>query len=64
MMYVLLVVLLLLSCLTLFYSGYYLSEIKHRYGRSVLVAVPIVVGLFMFNVIWALLELAKTPHWQ
>ena len=63
-MYIVLVVMLLAACLTLFFSGYFLATIKHKMGKSVLIAVPITVGLFMFNIIWALLELAKTPHWQ
>lgn len=63
-MYIVLVVMLLAACLTLFFSGYYLAAIKHKYGKSVLIAIPLTVGLFMFNIIWALLELAKTPHWQ
>jgi hypothetical protein len=63
-MYIILVVMLVLACLTLFYCGYYLAVINHKLGRSVLIAIPIAIGLFMFNVIWALLELSKTPHWQ
>jgi hypothetical protein len=63
-MYIVLVIMLLAACLTLFFSGYFLATISHKMGKSVLIAVPITVGLFMFNIIWALLELAKTPHWQ
>ncbi len=63
-MYIVLVVMLVAACLTLFFCGYYLAVIKEKIGRSVLIAIPITIGLFMFNVIWALLELSKSPHWQ
>lgn len=63
-MYIVLVAMLVLACVTLFYCGYYLSEIKHKIGRTVLIAIPIGVAVFMFNVIWALVELGKSPHWQ
>ncbi|WP_318507515.1 hypothetical protein [Bacillus sp. T3] len=63
-MYIVLVVMLVLACLTLFYCGYYLAVIKEKMGRSVLIAIPITIGIFMFNVIWALVELGKSPHWQ
>jgi hypothetical protein len=63
-MYIVLVAMLILACLTLFYSGYYLAVIRQKLGRSVLIAIPISIAIFMFNVIWALLELGKSPHWQ
>lgn len=63
-MYIVLVVMLVLACATLFGSGYYLAIIKEKMGRTVLIAIPIAVGVFMFNVIWALVELGKSPHWQ
>ncbi len=63
-MYIVLVIMLIAACLTLFYCGYYLAVIKEKVGRSVLIAIPITIGLFMFNVIWALLELSKTARWQ
>ncbi|MGJ7920187.1 hypothetical protein [Neobacillus sp. LXY-4] len=63
-MYIVLVAMLVLACITLFYSGYYLAVIKQKIGRTVLIAIPIAIGIFMFNVIWALVELGKSPHWQ
>lgn len=59
-----LIFILILAMVTLFFSGYYIGVLKERYGKSWLMVVPIFMALFMFNIIWALTELAKSPRWQ
>ncbi|WP_071394504.1 hypothetical protein [Bacillus tuaregi] len=59
-----LMLLLALAMFVLFFCGYYTGVIKEKYGKSWLQAVPVTVAILMFNVIWALTELAKTDRWQ
>ncbi|WP_338447906.1 hypothetical protein R4Z09_16830 [Niallia oryzisoli] len=59
-----LMLLLALAMFVLFFCGYYAGVIKEKYGKNWLQAVPITVAILMFNVIWALTELAKTDRWQ
>ncbi|WP_394141096.1 hypothetical protein [Cytobacillus oceanisediminis] len=48
----------------LFLCGYYVGVIKEKYGKNWLHAVPVTVAILMFNVIWAITEIAKTDRWQ
>ncbi len=59
-----LMILLALAMFVLFFCGYFAGVIKEKYGKNWLQAVPITVAILMFNVIWALTELAKTERWQ
>lgn len=59
-----LMILLALAMFVLFFCGYYAGVIKEKYGKNWLQSVPITVAILMFNVIWALTELAKTDRWQ
>lgn len=63
-MKLILMLLLALAMFVLFFCGYYAGVIKEKYGKNWLQAVPITVAILMFNVIWALTELAKTDRWQ
>ena len=55
---------LALAMVVLFFCGYSLGVIKEKYGKNWLQAVPITVAILMFNIIWALTELAKSDRWQ
>lgn len=63
-MQLVLVFFLILAMVTLFFSGYYIGVLKERHGKSWIMFVPVLIAIFMFNVIWALTELAKAPRWQ
>jgi hypothetical protein len=59
-----LIIFLVAAMVTLFFSGYFVGMLKERYGKNWIMVVPICVGMVMFNIIWALTELAKSPRWQ
>ncbi len=63
-MYIALLVMLIASCIVLFFCGYYAAIIKMKLGKGFFLLVPIVIALFMINVVMALNELSKTPNWQ
>lgn len=63
-MYIVLSLMMVAAMLVLFMCGYYFRLIKEKYGMNWLHAVPITVAILMFNVIWALMELAKSSRWQ
>lgn len=48
----------------LFLCGFYVGVIKEKYGKNWLQAVPVTVAILMFNIIWAITEMAKTDRWQ
>ena len=47
------------AMVVLFFCGYYAGVIKEKYGKNWIQAVPITVAILMFNIIWALAEMAK-----
>ncbi|RSK27280.1 hypothetical protein EJF36_10520 [Bacillus sp. HMF5848] len=63
-MYIALSIMLVAAMFTLFACGYYVGVIKEKYGKNWLHAVPITIAILMFNIIWALLEMAKDSRWQ
>lgn len=63
-MFIILLIMLLVSGIVLFFCGYYAAVIRMKLGRNVLLAVPIVLAIFMLNVMMALVELSKSPNWQ
>lgn len=63
-MYIALSIMLAAAMFTLFFCGYFTGVIKEKYGKNWLHAVPITIAILMFNVIWALVELAKSSRWQ
>jgi chromate transport protein ChrA len=62
-MYIALSIMLVAAMFVLFMCGYYVRLIKEL-GMNWLHAVPITVAILMFNIIWALLEMAKSSRWQ
>ncbi|WP_019153587.1 hypothetical protein [Robertmurraya massiliosenegalensis] len=63
-MYIVLLTMLIAACIVLFFCGYYVAVIRLRLGKNALLFAPIVIALFMFNVIMALVELSHSPNWQ
>ncbi|MBU8878934.1 hypothetical protein BGM26_08040 [Bacillus sp. FJAT-29790] len=63
-MQIVLMVMLALSMFVLFFCGFYAGVIKEKYGKNWLQAVPIVVAIFMFNIIFILTELFKADRYQ
>ncbi|WP_409301189.1 hypothetical protein [Peribacillus sp. SCS-155] len=59
-----LIIMLVTSMFTLFFCRFYSGVIKEKYGKNWLQAVPIMVAVLMFNIIWALMELSKSGRWQ
>lgn len=57
-------IMLALAMVVLFFCGYYVGVIKERYGKNWIHAVPITVAILMFNIIWALTEMAKSDRFQ
>ncbi|MEH7441544.1 hypothetical protein V7201_04325 [Bacillus sp. JJ1122] len=55
---------LVAAMFVLFMCGYYVRVIKEKFGMNWLHAVPITIAILMFNIIWALLEMAKSSRWQ
>jgi hypothetical protein len=55
---------LVASMVVLFFSGYFVGMLKERYGKNLLIIIPIFIAMFMFNIIWAITELAKDARWQ
>lgn len=62
-MYWALTIMMIAAMCGLFSCGYFVAVINRKYGRSWLHAIPITIALLMFNVIWALLEMAKSGRW-
>lgn len=62
-MYFVYAIMMVAAVFAVFLCGYYLAVIKQRFGRSWLSAVPLTVGILMFNVIWALIEMGKSGRW-
>lgn len=63
-MYIALSIMLMAAMVVLFLCGYYVRMIKEKFGMNWLHAVPITVAILMVNIIWALLEMAKSARWQ
>ncbi|WP_210365094.1 hypothetical protein [Bacillus sp. REN3] len=63
-MYIALSLMLVAAMSVLFMCGYYFRLVREKYGWSWLHAVPVTVAILMFNIIWALMELAKSSRWQ
>lgn len=63
-MYIALTIMLVAAMFVLFMCGYYVRLIKEKFGMNWLHAVPVTVAILMFNIIWALLEMAKSSRWQ
>lgn len=63
-MKIVLIIMLVAACFVLFLCGYYIAVIKEKLGKSVLIFAPVVIAVFMFNVIMALVELSQSPNWQ
>ncbi|UII54479.1 hypothetical protein LS684_12430 [Cytobacillus spongiae] len=61
-MQIALMVMLAAAMFVLFFCGYFTGVIKEKYGKSWLYAVPISVAILLFNVIWALVEMAKSDR--
>ncbi|CRK80751.1 hypothetical protein [Neobacillus massiliamazoniensis] len=59
-----LMLVLVASMVVLFFSGYFVGMLKERYGKNLLIIIPIFIAMFMFNIIWAITELAKDARWQ
>lgn len=59
-----LMLVLVASMVVLFFSGYFVGMLKERYGKNLLIIIPICIAMFMFNIIWAITELAKDARWQ
>lgn len=59
-----LLIMLSAALFVLFFCGYYVGVIKEKYGKNWLHAVPITIAILMFNIVLAIYELSKTPHWQ
>ncbi|MBB6444559.1 hypothetical protein [Bacillus benzoevorans] len=57
-------IMLALAMVVLFFCGYYAGVIKEKYGKNWISAVPITVAILMFNIIWALTEMAKSDRFQ
>ncbi|WLR56731.1 hypothetical protein LC048_07575 [Mesobacillus subterraneus] len=57
-------IMLVAAMVVLFFCGYYVRVIIEKFGMNWLHAVPITVAILMFNIIWALLEMAKSARWQ
>ncbi|CAH2713201.1 MULTISPECIES: hypothetical protein [Neobacillus] len=55
---------LVAAMVVLFFSGFFVGMLKERYGKNLLILVPVCIALVMFNIIWALTELAKSARWQ
>nr|WP_295973037.1 hypothetical protein [uncultured Bacillus sp.] len=63
-MQLVLMIMLALAMVVLFFCGFFVGVIKEKYGKNWIHAVPITIAILMFNIIWALTELAKTDRWQ
>ncbi|RSD26258.1 hypothetical protein [Mesobacillus subterraneus] len=63
-MYIALSVMLVAALFVLFMCGYFVRLIIEKYGMNWLHAVPITIAILMVNIIWALLEMAKSSRWQ
>jgi chromate transport protein ChrA len=63
-MQIVLMVMLAAAMFALFFCGFYAGVIKEKYGKNWLQAVPITVAILMFNIIWALTEMAKSSRFQ
>jgi hypothetical protein len=59
-----LMLVLVAAMVVLFFSGYFIGILRERHGKHLLMIVPICIAMFMFNIIWALTELAKSARWQ
>ncbi|RYI31121.1 hypothetical protein EVU96_03595 [Bacillus infantis] len=59
-----LLIMLVSSMSVLFICGYFTAVIKVKYGKSWLHAVPAAVAVLMFNIIFALVEMAKAGRWE
>ncbi|NMD72424.1 hypothetical protein HHO41_19315 [Bacillus sp. DNRA2] len=55
---------LVLAMVTLFFSGYFIGVLRERHGKSWIMWVPACIAVFMFNIIWAITEMAKSPRWH
>lgn len=63
-MEIILMIMLAAAMFVLFFCGYFTGIIKEKLGKNWLIAVPITVSILMFNIIWAITELAKADRWQ
>lgn len=50
--------------IVLFFCGYFVGMLKERYGKNLLIVIPICISMFMFHLIWPLNELAKSARSQ
>ena len=48
----------------MFACGYYVRDLKAKYGLSWLLAVPVTAAMLMFHIIWALLEMARAGRFD
>lgn len=63
-MKLILMLVLVAAMIVLFFCGYFVGMLKERYGKNLLIVIPICISMFMFHLIWALTELAKSARWQ
>lgn len=63
-MEIVIMIMLALAMVVLFFCGYYAGVIKEKYGKNWIQAVPVTVAILMFNIIWALAEMAKSDRFQ
>ncbi|MBL4952807.1 hypothetical protein RCG24_07370 [Neobacillus sp. OS1-32] len=62
---IVLMLILAAALVVLFFCGYFVGVLKEKYGKkNVVIFVPILISMFMFHLIIAITELAKTARWQ
>jgi hypothetical protein len=63
-MKIILMLILVAAMVVLFFCGYFVGMLKERYGKNLLIVIPVCISIFMFHLIWALIELSKSGRWQ
>jgi hypothetical protein len=63
-MNLILMLMLVAAMVVLFFCGYFVGMLKERYGKNLLIVIPVCISMFMFHLIWALTELSKSGRWQ
>ncbi|MED3550355.1 hypothetical protein [Cytobacillus praedii] len=63
-MYIILLIMLISACFVLILCGYFISIIRLKFGKSIFLFIPIVIAIFMINIVIALVELSHTPNWS
>lgn len=63
-MYIILLIMIIAAGMVLFVCGYYASVIRAKLGKNLLLFIPVVIAIFMINIIIALTELSQSSNWQ